>query len=340
MSKSAAIFAAVAAMLWLSGCADKDPVSSQNERIDSPAGKLVVSSTKAGSGLGSKRTQVPTPRGLRVFPLPKLTQPPVLDGNRFSVTNEWANALEQECSPSQVLKDGARWGANELAQSAGEAAAVAQTDADYSATIWQAWDDDALYYIAEVRDNAHDVTYSGEPTNWWERDSMSLYVDLNNENSGGDCCGFYTGLNIVNFVAAPPSSSSVTRTLETTVAGQRQPTTASADLSGFTYGFRDAGNEFGGTADYIIEGKMTWDAFMKGNLNQKPTVGTKMGYSWLGLDPDGDADYGGQLQCVALATNEADFANWFFVDTPAGPDAGSALKQDDAWGRVQATFTR
>lgn len=47
MSKSAAIFAAMAAMLWMAGCADKDPVSSQNEGADSAAGKLVISKTKA-----------------------------------------------------------------------------------------------------------------------------------------------------------------------------------------------------------------------------------------------------------------------------------------------------
>lgn len=53
MSKSAAIFAAMAAMLWMAGCADKGPVSSQSEVADSPAGKLIISNTKAGRGLGA-----------------------------------------------------------------------------------------------------------------------------------------------------------------------------------------------------------------------------------------------------------------------------------------------
>jgi hypothetical protein len=57
MRKSATIFAALAAMAWMSGCGDQDPVSSQNEGPDSPAAKLVVSRTKAGGGLGASRTR-------------------------------------------------------------------------------------------------------------------------------------------------------------------------------------------------------------------------------------------------------------------------------------------
>ena len=101
----------------------------------------------------------------RTFELPKFTQPPTLDGNRETVPGEWAGALEQGCSPSQIVKDGAEYGwrdlalqssevsTNQLVQSAGEDAAVARTDADLSETIWQAWDDDALYYVVEARDN-------------------------------------------------------------------------------------------------------------------------------------------------------------------------------------------
>lgn len=289
---------------------------------------------------------------IRFFELPKFTQPPTLDGDRNTVPGEWAGALEFDCSPSQILKDGAEFGwrdlqaqssevsVNQLVQSADEDAAVARTDADVKSQIWQAWDDDALYYITEVADNARDVVGGERLESWWERDSMSLYVDLNNEDTGGDTEGSYTGLNIVNFVAAPQSSSPVTVTLETTVQNARQATQDPDAVEGFTFGFRDAGDEFGGEADYVIEGKMEWDAFQRVNLNSKPTVGTQMGFAWLLLDPDGDEAYGGQIQCVAWAGGpSSEFANWVFSDQKAGPGAGTPVEQD-SWGRVKATFTR
>ncbi|MBI2505488.1 MAG: T9SS type A sorting domain-containing protein [Candidatus Latescibacteria bacterium] len=205
--------------------------------------------------------------------------------------------------------------ANQLVQSAGEDAAVTRTDADYSATIWQGWDDEALYYIAEVRDNARDVVGGERLESWWERDSMTLYVDLNDEDTGGDCCSSYTNLNIINFVAAPQNSSPVTITLEKTVNHAREATIQSADIAGFEYAFRDAGDEFGGEADYVIEGKIPWAALVReGNLLSAPGVGSEMGFSWLPIDPDGDDAYGGQLQCVSWATSAAEYADWRFAD--------------------------
>jgi len=289
----------------------------------------------------------------RVFELPKFTQPPTLDGNRNTVPGEWAGTLEFECSPGQILRDGAEFGwrnleqqssevsANQLVQSPGEEASVARTDADVKSQIWQAWDDDALYYITEVADNARDVVGGERLESWWERDSMSLYVDLNNENNpGGDPDGNYVSLNIVNFVAAPQKSSPVTVTLETTVQNARQATQEPDAVEGFTYGFRDAGDEFGGEADYVIEGKMEWDAFMRVNLNAKPTVGSLMGFTWLLLDPDGDDAYGGQIQCVAWAGGaQSEFADWLFSDQKAGPGAGTPVEAD-SWGRIKATFAQ
>jgi len=291
---------------------------------------------------------------IRFFELPKFTQPPVLDGDRHTTPDEWAGALEFDCSPSQILKDGAEFGwrdlqaqssevsVNQLVQSANEDAAVARTDQDVKSQIWQAWDDDALYYITEVADNARDVVGGERLESWWERDSMSLYVDLNDENTGGDTEGSYTGLNIVNFVAEPQNASPVTVTLETTVQNARQATQDPDAVEGFTYGFRDAGDEFGGidNADYCIEGKMEWQALQRVNLNSKPSVGTNMGFAWLLLDPDGDDAYGGQIQCVAWAGGpEGEFADWVFSDTKAGPNSGTPV-EEDSWGRVKATFTR
>ena len=290
---------------------------------------------------------------IRYFDLPKFTVPPVLDGDRMTVADEWAGALEFNCSPTQIMADGAEFGwrniekqesevsANQLVHNGElEDVAVARTDADYSSVIWQAWDDDALYYILEARDNIHDVEGGGEWANWWERDGMSLYLDLNNEDHpGGDPTGDYVNLNILNFMAAPQNSSELTVTMMTTVQGLRQNTQDLEVLEGFEYGYRDAGDEFGGEADYVIEGRMSWDAYLRtGNLYEKPTVGSEMGFTWLGCDPDGEEAYGGQIQCVAWAGgNMSEFANWVFVDTPAGPAEGTAV-EEDSWARIKATF--
>ncbi|MCC7261837.1 MAG: CHRD domain-containing protein [Candidatus Latescibacteria bacterium] len=65
MNKHTAILTAVAAMAWMFGCGQQDPVSSTSGGADSPAAKLVVSRTKAGGGLGAGRMQ--SGEGPRVF---------------------------------------------------------------------------------------------------------------------------------------------------------------------------------------------------------------------------------------------------------------------------------
>jgi hypothetical protein len=291
---------------------------------------------------------------IRYFDLPKFTVPPVLDGDRFTVPDEWAGTLSFNCSPSQILADGAEFGwrniekqesevsANQLVHNGEtEDVAIARTDADYASVIWQAWDDEALYYIVEARDNIRDVEGGGEWANWWERDGMSLYLDLNNEDHpGGDPGGGYVNLNITNFMAAPQNSSELTVTMMTTVQNERQNTQDADAIEGLEYGFRDAGDEFGGEADYVIEGKCPFEVYLRtGNLYETPTVGSEMGFTWLPPDPDGEDAYGGQLQCVAWAGgNMSEFANWVFVDTPAGP-SGTAVEAD-SWARIKATFNR
>ena len=130
-------------------------------------------------------------QGDRVFDLPKLTQAPVLDG--VIDGDEWAGSLELACSPSQVQEDGANYGwrdieaqqseisVNQLVQSDGEDAGIARTDADFNSRIWQAWNDDGLWVVTAAADNVHDVEGGENGWAWWERDSLSLYVDLLNE---------------------------------------------------------------------------------------------------------------------------------------------------------------
>ena len=291
----------------------------------------------------------------RFFDLPKFTVEPTLDGDRASVANEWAGALEFPCSPSQILLDGAEFGWRDIEQQASEVsvnqlnengeteqAGEGRTDADFSSVIWQAWSDNALFYIIEVSDNVRDIEGGGEAIAWWERDSCSLYLDLNNEDHpGGDPTGEYINLNIVNFLAVPQNSSALAVCIGTTVSNVREWTHDADAIEGFDYGFRDAGDEFGetGDADYVIEGRMEWDTFLRnGNLFAIPTVGSEMGFTWLPIDPDGEDAYGGQIQCVAWAGgNQSEFANWVFVDTPAGPSGSTAI-EEDSWARVKHTI--
>jgi hypothetical protein len=290
----------------------------------------------------------------RFFDLPKFAVAPVLDGDRSTVANEWANALEFECSPSQILRDGAEFGWRDIEQASSEVsanqlvvngetedAAIGRTDADYASVILQAWDDEGIYYLVEARDNIHDVEGGGVAEHWWERDSMSLYLDLNNEDHpGGDPTGEYVNLGIINTMATPFGSTPYATSLATTVQGVRVFSIDPETVEGIDYAYRDAGDEFGGEADYVIESKVAFDTLIRGgNLFERPTAGSEMGFTWLGVDPDGEEAYGGQIQCVAWAGgNQSEFANWVFVDALAGPETGASAVQADSWARIKSTF--
>ena len=142
-------------------------------------------------------------------------------------------------------------------------------------------------------------------------------------------------------MAVPQGSNALSVCFITTVSNARVDVHDADAIEGFDYGFRDAGDEFGdsGDADYVIEGRMEWDTFLRnGNLFAAPTVGSEMGFTWLPIDPDGEDAYGGQIQCVAWAGgNQSEFANWVFVDTPAGP-SGSTAVEEDSWGRIKTTI--
>jgi len=274
---------------------------------------------------------------------------PVLDGDRFTVPDEWTGALELPCGPSQVLKDGAEYGwrnienqesevsTNQLVQSATEDASVARTDADMSATIWHAWDDDAFYYIVEMRDNARDVVGGETTTNWWERDSMTLYIDLAGSKEQWDSSAGYVykfaKMNLINYVAAPMNSSAVTRTWERLIQDTRTPTQDPDEIEGLEYGFSNGAER----ADYAIEGKIPWTTLLKYNLPAIPGVGTQMAWMWLAPDADGGEGYDGQIQCWGYGDNPASYTLFVFSSTPAGPGAGTAV-QEDSWGRIKATF--
>ena len=293
---------------------------------------------------------------VRYFDLPKFTQAPTLDGDRATVADEWAGALEFPCSPDQIQLDGQEFGWRDIEQGSSEVSAnqliengetevagEGRTNADFESTILQAWDDEALYYLTEVSDNIRDTEGGERAEAWWERDSMSLYLDLNNEDHpGGDPTQEFVNLNVVNFMAVPFGSNELSVCLITTVDKARVNVHDPDALEGFEYGFRDAGDEFGddGDADYVIEGKLPWATFLRnGNLFEAPTTGSEMGFAWLPIDPDGEEAYGGQIQCVAWAGgNMSEFANWVFVDTPAGP-TGTEVEAD-SWGRVKETFVQ
>lgn len=284
--------------------------------------------------------------------LPKIAPAPALDGRRGA--NEWNGALAMECSPTIIQSWGSEYGWRDQAafasevgvnqlnlnDTAGESATEAKTDADYSSHIWAAWDDDALYYIIEARDNYNDVEGTGTPTNWWERDGMTLYIDLVNSRENINCCTYTQAkMNLIKYDAAPKNSSSVTITWERIVQDLRTPTQDPAEISLMDYAFRNAGEEFGSSAtdaDYVIEAKVPWQHFLKGGLPAIPSAGTEMGWVWLAPDPDASEGYGGQIQCYGWADLPVDYANLIFTDTPAG--AGGTAVESDSWGKIKATF--
>jgi len=307
--------------------------------------KTILLSALAGFVLSSAASA----QGDRVFDLPKFTTPPVLDGVRDG--DEWAGALQLECSVSQIFEDGAEYGwrdidaqqseisVNQLAQSEGEDASVARTDEDFSSQIWQGWDDEGIYFITEVADNFHDVEGGDRGWAWWERDSLSLYVDLLNEKEEAVINGEYTALNIINFQARPIDSSPFTVSWARTVESARSDEDGNdPDLvDGFDSGYRDAEGEFGNDADYVIEGMYPYENLLRFNLPAIPTVGTEMGFSWLPPDPDGDDGYGGQLQCWGWADDPSNYSTWVFSDTPIAGGGGTAV-ESNSWGRIKATF--
>jgi hypothetical protein len=151
----------------------------------------------------------------RQFDLPKFLEPPILDGDRFTVADEWANAAGPfECSPEAIRADGEEFGwldeatkntvvsHDQLGTSESEDASIAMTNLDKKADMWFAWDDDGLYWIHEVRDNSRDARTDGDPASWWERDSVSIYIDLTEANEDRAAGDDYVSLNIVNMVAA------------------------------------------------------------------------------------------------------------------------------------------
>jgi len=290
-------------------------------------------------------------QGDRVFDLPKFDTPPVLDGVRGA--DEWAGALQLECSVSQVFADGAEYGwrdidaqqseisVNQLAQSEGEDASVARTDEDFTSQIWQAWDDEGVYFVTEVADNFRDVEGGDRGWAWWERDSLSLYVDLINEKEESVLNGEYTALNIINFQARPLESSPFTVSWARTVENARSDEDGNDPdlIDGFESGFRDAEGEFGNDADYVIEGKYPFENLLRFNLPAIPTVGSEMGFSWLPPDPDGDDGYGGQLQCWGWADDPSNYSTWVFSDASV-PGGGGTAVESNSWGRVKATFSK
>ena len=88
------------------------------------------------------------------------------------------------------------------------------------------------------------------------------------------------------------------------------------------YGYRFAGDEFGGQADYVIEGRIPWSVLQQFNLDRDPVEGTQFGFSWILLDPDGDDGYNGQLQSWGWADDIATYSTWILTPNPAGMPRG------------------
>ncbi|MEW6753447.1 MAG: sugar-binding protein [Candidatus Latescibacterota bacterium] len=261
---------------------------------------------------------------------------PRLDGQRDD--SAWRRAVRLDCSP-----DGPGLSTNQLLESAAEPAGEAGTAADLAADLRLTWDSQGLYVLAEVRDNVRDVSGTGEATYWWERDGISLYLDLDNAD---DPSAPYTALNIVNVAAVSRSGRPDAVTLEYTAGGGRAATQEAGDLQGIDYAYRDAGTEFGGKADYALEVKIPWETLTRFNLSAVPSVGTVMGLSALIVDPDGDEGFGGQIQCWGMADEPVTYADMVFKGLVrsaraaggAGPVAKPVAQEANSWARIKAAL--
>ena len=169
---------------------------------------------------------------------------------------------------------------------------------------------------------------------------MCLYIDMVNSREEWGGSGYVyerARLNLINFVAAPQASSSVTVTWERLIQDERTPTQDPDEIEGLEYGFADMGDAFGGEEDYVIEGKVPWETLLRYNLPAVPTVGSEMGLVWLGADPDGDEGFGGQIQCHGWADNPADFSTVVFSAALAGSSVATSV-ENDSWGAIKASF--
>ena len=291
-----------------------------------------------------------------IHELPKFTEPPELDGVRGS--DEWANTLHDVCSPSRVreLNEEFGWfdeadqrgvmGYNQLLPSnvgplgPDEDEDEAGTDADMTDNHWWGWDEDGLYYLHEVRDNFRDIEDGGNVVAWWERDTVSIYLDMLNIRDHGP------QWNVLAYLATDQDSDSRSTQYLYHDGGGHLWAQEGEAVDGFEYGFRDAGSEFGGDADYVIEGTMPWESLMRWNLPEAPTAGSVMAVAFIVADPDGNDGLGGQMQCWGIMGGDwaNDAANWVelvYTDTPAGPGSSApTAAAEDSWGRIKATFSQ
>ena len=265
-----------------------------------------------------------------VAEIPRAAQSPDIDGNRFTSPDEWTGALMLDCSPSRIVQDGEQYGwvnpewesrisVNQLSDGPYDEPGEEGTDGDCSTSIYHMWDDNALYIFVEKRDNYRDIEQlpDADPNWWWERESVSLFIDLIYERQHSRW-GDSAGLNVLNFMAAPQSFGPQTITWEYTNENRENFVTQDpADLAGLEYAYQDRGIDFGGEADQSYEIKIPWATLQKFNLPEAPALGTPMGFSWIVLDPDGEEEYGGQLQCWGHADYPFNYTTMVFSETAA-----------------------
>lgn len=275
------------------------------------------------------RVEVAPVASAPVFALPRLAGPPVIDGVRDP--QEWQGALPLEVSPSQVLRDRQLLCAGdgvdpversriELRRGPAEDAFAALTDADWSATLWHAWDETGLYFLAEVRDNVRDVAGLDGAPDWRHRDGLTLRLDLLDAEAVAPE-GSGPALTALHLVAADPLQADQPVSWE--VDGELTVADP-AGLQGIQYAFAHAGSAFGGGADYVVEARIDWTLLLLRDLPTPPGPGTRIGLAWLGLDPDGEDGFGGQLQAWGLAEEPATYASFVLQDAAAVEPAPSS----------------
>jgi len=151
-------------------------------------------------------------------------------------------------------------------------------DADLSAKIWTAWDEQWLYIYEEVKDNV----LSGNATNLWEEDCFELLVD--------------------------PQATSETNSIwatRLTALGHGTPGVVAADtLNNVPYAQKRWARKII-TGGYALEMAIQWSAIAYGAETITPAVGGVFGAAINQHDNDGGAARRATVQWAAVLLNDA-----------------------------------
>ncbi len=191
---------------------------------------------------------------------------------------------------------------------------------DLSARYYLAWDDDYLYFGAEVRDNVNDVDDpQHEPKRWYFKDAICWFLEAPRDNKAEL---FGQGDNAFCFVidSSKPSYGAWWR------HGGVQKSYVEEPLPPHAVSYTIRMNPWGRSpGDFILEARVQMRA-TRGESDpdwRPPKVGNVYGLEIVHTDPDG-ADYGGHLLIYGKGDDDSTWGKMELV----GPVSSVVRKPD------------